>query len=317
MTPTAITPVPFDVQVGGHIGVLSSEDGSVIIKPCRHREKTFYSTLSSTEAFARLLPYVPNFYGTLKLHGKLDEQGNITSADGVGSGTDESLVLENLAYTFSRPNVLDVKLGTVLWDEYATPEKRARMEKSARETTSLETGVRLTAFNVYDYTENKIIHTPKTYGKSIKATDLPTGIAKFFPLTTSDVPTGQGLPRRILKEVLKGIITETIAIREVISDIGMRMVGCSLLIIYEADWEILKQTLALWRPDTADAEEDSDDSDDTDDSLALKNRPPYVVKLIDFAHTIFHGQGPDTGVTLGLDTTIKLLKGRLEDISRQ
>jgi hypothetical protein len=58
------------------------------------------------------------------------------------------LVLQNLSHTFSKPNILDIKLGTILWDEYATPEKRARMEKAARDTTSLETGVRLTGFNV-------------------------------------------------------------------------------------------------------------------------------------------------------------------------
>ena len=60
----------------------------------------------------------------------------------------QSIVLENLAYPFSKPNILDIKLGTVLYDEFATPEKRQRMENTARVTTSLETGVRLTGFQV-------------------------------------------------------------------------------------------------------------------------------------------------------------------------
>lgn len=60
----------------------------------------------------------------------------------------QSLVLENLSHSFSKPNILDIKLGTVLYDDEASPEKRARMEKTARETTSLETGVRLTGFQV-------------------------------------------------------------------------------------------------------------------------------------------------------------------------
>jgi len=42
------------------------------------------------------------------------------------------------------PNILDVKLGTVLYDEDAPPEKRERMEKKARDTTSGEVGIRLT-----------------------------------------------------------------------------------------------------------------------------------------------------------------------------
>ena len=49
---------------------------------------------------------------------------------------------------FVKPNILDIKLGTVLYDDGASAEKRARMEKTARETTSLATGVRLTGFQV-------------------------------------------------------------------------------------------------------------------------------------------------------------------------
>ena len=58
------------------------------------------------------------------------------------------LVLENLSHPFLKPNILDIKLGTVLHDEEASPEKVERMIKTARETTSLETGVRLTGFQV-------------------------------------------------------------------------------------------------------------------------------------------------------------------------
>ena len=65
--------------------------------------------------------------------------------------TTQSLVLENLSHSFLKPNILDVKLGTVLYDDSASADKRARMEKTARETTSLETGVRLTGFQVCFY----------------------------------------------------------------------------------------------------------------------------------------------------------------------
>lgn len=67
------------------------------------------------------------------------------------STTDEGrqmLVLENLTYRFVRPNVLDIKLGTQLWDGEAGEEKRVRMDKVARDTTSGITGIRLTGFQV-------------------------------------------------------------------------------------------------------------------------------------------------------------------------
>ena len=114
----------------------------------------------------------------------------------------QSIVLENLSYPFSKPNILDVKLGTILYDDDASPEKRERMDKAAKATTSHETGVRLTGFQVgtvfttsanisdwgyqvYDLTTGLAVNTPKSYGKSINASQLPEGITRFFPIATS------------------------------------------------------------------------------------------------------------------------------------
>jgi 1D-myo-inositol-tetrakisphosphate 5-kinase/inositol-polyphosphate multikinase len=83
------TPVRLDTQVGGHDGVLSSAHGSVIIKPCLPLEIEFYTALASNEALAHLRRFVPKFYGTLKLQGQMDEQGNIGSVEGQEQGKDE------------------------------------------------------------------------------------------------------------------------------------------------------------------------------------------------------------------------------------
>jgi 1D-myo-inositol-tetrakisphosphate 5-kinase/inositol-polyphosphate multikinase len=58
------------------------------------------------------------------------------------------MVLENLSFGFLKPNILDIKPRTVLYDDTAPPDKMARMEKAMRNTTSFETGVRLTGFQV-------------------------------------------------------------------------------------------------------------------------------------------------------------------------
>ncbi|KAF8589676.1 SAICAR synthase-like protein [Ramaria rubella] len=201
------------------------------------------------------------------------------------------------------------------------------MEKTARETTSLETGVRLTGFNVYDYTEGKPINTPKSYGKSIKVAELPSGIARFFSLAGSDEPRGQGLPKDLLQQVLQGILVEVKGIREAVQETEMRMVGGSILIIYEADWDTLKKGLQLWKQETITDDEDAGlnpedsvggGSEDDESSDEVKLGPPYLVKLIDFAHTsLREGAGPDTGAILGINTTIALLTGRLAEVSRQ
>ena len=42
-----------------------------------------------------------------------------------------------------------------------------------------------------------------------------------------------------------------------------------------------------------------------------------LVKLIDFAHTrVAAGEGPDGGALLGMDTTLKLLGGRITQVKQ-
>ena len=147
--------------------MLTSEDGSLLIKPALAREVAFYERLNSDPVFAPLRPHIPKFYGTLRIEGKV-EDGNLgTFREVPKEGKDEcsttwkatrvfmavihSIVLENLAHKFSRPNILDIKLGTQLYDDEASEEKKARMIQAAKATTSLQTGVRLTGFQVCEH----------------------------------------------------------------------------------------------------------------------------------------------------------------------
>jgi 1D-myo-inositol-tetrakisphosphate 5-kinase/inositol-polyphosphate multikinase len=170
-------------QVGGHAGVLTSEDESLVIKPALPREIEFYQTAATHPAFEALRPFLPAFMGTLKVQGESegrDEEGNtliapvsVPASEGGGKEGEQDksllrvlkhaitpdpdpddtilqhLVLENLTHPFKKPNVIDVKIGTVLWDEGASADKRERMEKAARDTTTFETGIRLTGFQVH------------------------------------------------------------------------------------------------------------------------------------------------------------------------
>ncbi|KAI0739221.1 SAICAR synthase-like protein [Daedaleopsis nitida] len=322
--------VPLDSQVGGHPGVLTSEDGSLLIKPALAPEVAFYQSVTADPAYAPLRPFVPKFYGTLRLEGKVQvtdsevEGEPITVVQDPGDAAKESLVLENLSHDFLKPNILDVKLGTILYDDSASPEKRARMEKTARETTSLETGVRLTGFQVYDLSSGKAVNTPKSYGKSIKPSDLPDGIARFFPIAPDTLPEpatdseqapthGTGLPVNILLPVLQSLREDIAEIRAALAEMHLRMVGGSLLIIYEADWERAQEGLK-WMEEHPD-HDDEEDEEDEDEEESRRPGPPYLVKLIDFAHTkLGPGIGPDEGVLQGVDTVLALLDGRIEQV---
>ena len=264
-------------------------------------------------------------------------------------------MLENLSYPFLRPNVLDVKLGTLLYDEDASPEKRARMEKAARETTSGETGIRLTGFQVrpvslavfvltntvfqvYDLSTSTPIVYPKPYGRSLKPADLPSGMEHFFRLASdnnffpSTLPpshpcappkAGTGLPFNLLLPLLESLREDIAEIRAALADAPVRMVGASLLVIYEADWTRAGEGLRLLEELASRAdnepeqgvEYEDDEAEDPDDDESTAIALPYAVKLIDFAHTrTVPGGNADTGVLLGLDTFLRLLDGRIAQV---
>lgn len=332
MASTASNAKPLKSQVGGHAGVLTTEDGSLIIKPALPLELQFYQTVQQSEKLEHLSMFLPSFIGTLTLEGEIDEKksaelGNI-SVNPVDAPQRESIVLENVSHPFLKPNIIDIKLGTILYDESASADKVARMIETAKNTTSLETGIRLTGFQVYDNITSEAVNTPKSYGKSIKPTDLPDGIARFFPVGVPLPQEGEerpaaasttGLPVQTLLSILKGIHEEVTEIREIFSELEIRMVGGSLLIIYEADWKQAEEGLKKL-DDDQEGEEDSDQEDDEDDEGEEDNKrlgPPYAVKLIDFAHTrLTPGKGPDEGVLLGLDTVIKLISGRIGQLEQ-
>jgi 1D-myo-inositol-tetrakisphosphate 5-kinase/inositol-polyphosphate multikinase len=143
---------------------------------------------------------------------------------------------------------------------------------------------------------------------------LPDGIAKFFPVHSEQLT--QGLPKEQLLPVIEAIRKRVAAIRDAFAQLEIRMVGGSLLIIYEGDLERVKEGIPLLEEgvEGEDDEEDEDDEEEEEDENT-KPGPACLVKLIDFAHTkVVAGEGPDDGVLLGMDTTLKLLDGRIAQI---
>ncbi|KAI0810825.1 hypothetical protein BC629DRAFT_1580063 [Irpex lacteus] len=308
------TPIPSDFhalasQVGGHPGVMTNDSGSVIIKPALPAEVEFYETVQTNPVFE-----------PLRVDPEKSKDGAIVVKEAI---------LENISHKFVKPNIMDIKLGTVLYERDASPEKRARMEKAARETTSLETGVRLTGFQVHSHSQNAPVIVPKSYGKSITASQLPDGIRRFFPLASDadkskrpPVEVDTGIPPNVLLPILECLREDIAEIKAVLEQVHIRMVGGSLLVIYEADLERARAAVKYWvdgegRDDADDEEGEEEDSDDEEDEDKIERRPnpPYRVKLIDFAHTHHTpGEGPDEGVILGIATVLKLLDGRIEEV---
>ncbi|CCO31620.1 hypothetical protein BN14_05667 [Rhizoctonia solani AG-1 IB] len=303
---------PLERQVGGHKGVQQSGEGDLIMKPCLPAERDFYQAIAADERLAALRPHVARFYGTLRL------EGQVNAESAPGGELDANQLREVLAKGASepdpgkdeKPNILDIKLGTILYDETANEEKRLRMEKAAKDSTSFETGVRLTGFSVYDPSNLSYIVTPKEYGKTIKIEQLPEGIARFFPET---------VPREALLRVLGIVHDKLVEIQQAFAEIEIRMVGGSVLVVWEGDPKALARAIQAL-DEGRDVLEESDDEAENDDEAQVdedsrKPGPVCVVKVIDFAHTrLVPGQGLDDSAMTGLGTSIKLVEGRIREL---
>ena len=270
----------------------------------------------------------------------------------------QMLVLENLAYRFLRPNILDIKLGTRLYDADATAEKQLRMDESARATTSALTGMRFTGFQVrsrfrcgrgreliacmqvWDSSSTSFVKTEKSYGKSLSVDQLGIALSKYLNspplLSTSSIAlppilaATSPLPVALIRAVVKNVLSRVRELESIMAQMEFRMIGGSLLIVYEGDEEALRSALdrevaasksatdslsSSRQQDDATSDAESDESASTSNSQgdALPHtRLSFDVRLIDFAHTrAATGEGPDQGVLQGLAKVRELLEGWL------
>ncbi|TKA63135.1 hypothetical protein B0A49_09909 [Cryomyces minteri] len=352
--------VAFEDAAAGHDGILSDSTGDLFIKPCTPAEIAFYeSSLASHPSFAALMP---TFMGTLRLGSPDQTLAAQASTSGVTPGTAASLplsdpglsrgkkldtqtaiVLENVAAGFSRPNIMDLKLGARLWDEDAPPEKRARLDKIAAETTSSSLGFRVAGMRVWQGAREggqakdakgeggddgyKVYD--KMYGRKFTADNVKEAFWEY--LRSSRTGVDEGLAIGLIKgfRLAKRFHDDVSAIEECLEQQESRMISASILFVYEGDPTTRNQAWAAAQESPrfqpgAQAEVDSevnfdrqgetdnhgssdgdDDDDDDDDNASPKLS---VTKMIDFAHAKWTpGLGPDENVLQGVRSIRKIL----------
>ena len=362
-------------------GVLSDPSGSLVIKPCTPIEVSFYeSALSEHPRFAAFMPTFmgtltlsgqshqqepegkgqgkPMNLDAVKVAPKLKAGmamagvhrpvksselplENAGPLHGARLETDLAIVLENAAWGFTRPNVLDVKLGSQLWDSSASLSKRARLDKVASETTSSSLGFRIAGMKVWQdgavpdpetTGEDRYKVYDKMYGRKFTADDVIEGFKDFFAVkgaSSDGDELSRVMARRLGDEVSK--------IRSVLEAEESRMYSASVLFVYEGDGAVLKEQLEQERQraeeqeqarsrtqntrktdedhsrnpedDKARAdEEEQDDNDDDDEDEDEPRRKIHHVKLIDFAHAKWTpGQGPDENALKGVRNVERIL----------
>lgn len=318
-------------------GTLVDEDGELFVKPCVQAEVDFYeSAASSHPEFASLMPV---FMGTLSLTkpeeaaaavanaeessaapAKLPKEkvvDNVTWVPSQGNriNTKQAIVLENSSAGFTKPNVLDAKLGERLWADDAPLQKKQRFDKISAETTHKNLGFRIAGMKVYrgsadqaELDDEGYRVYGKDYGRSVVNDDNIVDVFRSFVFNEA-----AGIDAELGRAVCASVARDVARVEEVLSKEESRMYSASLLFIVEGDGQALREAIrqnnavvesvqalrAAKRVDSGIALEDEDVDEDEDVVPSVPSM--YSVKLIDFAHAQWTpGQGPDENVLKGV-----------------
>jgi len=202
------------------------------------------------------------------------------------------LLLENLVSKYSRPCVLDLKVGARQYADDASSAKRQRKIAKSNSTTLATLGLRLCGMQVYDGLTGRYTCRNKYYGRQLNGEDFKRAIGEFF-LSGS---TSTDSKSRLRTDMVSKILRKLISLRRVIQQLdSFRFYTSSLLLTYDGG-----------RPEPALDQEEEDEEDECAD-----------VRIIDFANSTHDGLildssarhcGPDDGFLFGLDTLIGVLQ---------
>ncbi|KAF9148952.1 hypothetical protein BG015_009293 [Linnemannia schmuckeri] len=254
-------------------------------------------------------------------------------AEDNGAIDDECICLENVSLGFKKPCVLDLKMGTQLFDDDASEEKKARLGAVAANTTSLPLGFRMTGFEVYDSEKDSFTKYSKHYGKGLTEDTVLDGFRAYFAAKLG--------PER-MRLIIERFINDLTDFLATIETQELRMRSSSLLMIYEGDAEAFDAGVAIEQEkiaavvaraqahmeksaredqegDDEDEENDEDDEDDEDydeddEEDGEVGQKVTDMRLIDFAHSTWTpGQGPDEGVVKGVKSALALFEKLLQE----
>lgn len=213
------------------------------------------------DLLASLSTFAPYYYGVANV--KRDQLDSST-ADGEG---DDYIILEDLTKKYSKPCIMDVKMGTQSFEPDATDEKKDK--EAAKYPQQADFGLRIVAMRVYNPSstnadDNGYIHYSKHYGRSLSTRPK---LKEAFQTFVGTEGTGESMSN-ILKQL--GEIKAWFLKNDFFS-----FYSSSIMIIYEGD-------------------------------DGCKEPSPPTVKMIDFAR-VRRQRGSDEGYLVGLETLVTLL----------
>ncbi|CAN8264743.1 unnamed protein product [Cochlearia groenlandica] len=274
-------------QVAGHIAIDGKlgplvDDKGRFFKPLQgdargENEAKFYDSFSSNNKVPdHIRRYFPIYHGI-----ELVQASN-------GSGKLPHIVLEDVVSGYSKPSVMDVKIGSRTWYPDASQEYFSKCIKKDRETTTVSLGFRVSGFRVFDHQESGFWRAEKKLVLGYNADGARLALRKFV---SSNSPAGSNsLPNcAFAAEVYggsDGILSQLLELKAWFETQTMyHFNSCSILMVYENESILMNGG---------------------DGALRAQ------VKLVDFAHVLDGNGVIDHNFLGGLCSFIKFIKDILQ-----
>jgi 1D-myo-inositol-tetrakisphosphate 5-kinase/inositol-polyphosphate multikinase len=172
--------------------------------------------------------------------------------------TNKSVVLENAAYGFKRPNILDAKLGRRLWADDAPMAKRRRFDKISETSTNGSHGFRIAGMRIYKGSDNpdeldsegyKVYD--KDYGRlEVNQDNVVQELRKFI------FNERAGIDEDLGRAIAQAFLEDLRRVEQVLASEETRMYSASLLFTFEGDGEALRAAIEKAAPSSSSSEQE-------------------------------------------------------------
>lgn len=198
--------------------------------------------------------------------------------------------MDDMAYGFKLPAVIDYKIGRITYDPEASQEKIARQIKKYPPVE--KTGFQLIGMRVYNEEDGTFCHYDKSFGRKLNEDELIHGLALYYQF--HQTPQIRAIKETIRKfEEIKAWFEKQRT---------YHFYASSLIVIYEACLE------DMINEHFKHSTESNENELNNNDLILVNNLNSVRIVMADFAHVFPANDTLDLNYLYGLDRLIENLK---------
>ncbi|RKP33317.1 hypothetical protein BJ085DRAFT_34186 [Dimargaris cristalligena] len=303
---TADELVDLSLQVAGHPGIVTTRDDQWIVKAANQAERAFYEAAYQNPHHADsalVRNYLAKFAGTVLFYPpqatatQPEAAVQVSGQDQVQAKPEEGIQLANQFHNLVEPFIMDVKIGTHLYEASAPTEKKVRFRSKYGHTPSFRYGVRIAGFHIPDPSnpQGAALTLDRESLRAITTEDTPAWVAKFVPAAR----LGEDYASALLEWLQEDFAGLNRALGEG-DGANLYAIGASTLVMYEGNVERALPLFKEWQV--------AHTASQVEAARRIRDQL-FRFTMIDFGHSYWEANPTVlNGIRLGLSNLVQIVK---------